>query len=83
MLADTWAQEPEIRALIEEWVLAYLMLAYSPLSDDEMERYLDFATSDSGKALWGAMNGAYEQVYMQTSREMGEAAAMHVSGMQL
>ncbi|TRW96312.1 hypothetical protein FNJ84_13620 [Paracoccus sp. M683] len=83
LLADTWSQEPEIRALIEEWVPAYLMLAYSPMNDQDLDRYLEFATSDSGKVLWTALGDAYEQVYTRTSREMGEAAALHISGRQL
>ncbi|MFV0301751.1 MAG: hypothetical protein ACK5IP_12900 [Paracoccus sp. (in: a-proteobacteria)] len=83
MLAQTWAQEPEIRTMIEEWLPAYLLLAYSPLSDEDLARYVDFGTSGAGRALWMALNDAYEEVYTRISREMGEAAALHISGRQL
>ncbi|WP_157935854.1 hypothetical protein [Paracoccus zhejiangensis] len=83
MLEETWAQEPDIRAMIEEWLPAYLMLAYSPLSDEDLARYVDFGTSEAGKGLWSAVNGAYEQVYTAISREMGAAAALHIAGRQL
>lgn len=83
ILEETWAQEPEIRAMIEEWLPAYLMLAYSPLSDAELARYVEFGTSAAGSALWAALNSAYEEVYSGISREMGEAAALHISGRQL
>ncbi|WP_299911079.1 hypothetical protein [uncultured Paracoccus sp.] len=83
MLEETWAQEPDIRAMIEEWLPAYLMLAYSPLSDEDLARYVEFATSDAGKGLWSAVNGAYEEVYTAISREMGAAAALHIAGRQL
>jgi hypothetical protein len=83
MLEETWAQEPEIRAMIEEWLPAYLMLAYSPLSDEDLAQYATFATSEAGKGLSAAVNGAYEQVYTAISREMGAAAALHIAGRQL
>lgn len=83
ILADAWAQEPEIRAETEGWMRAYLMLALSPLSDAEVEEYIAFAVSDAGQALSVAMFAGFDQLFAQTSREMGMAAARQLQGRDL
>lgn len=83
MLEDTWAQEPEIREETLGWMKAYLFLAYSPLSDAELERYITFAASPEGQALSKVMFAGFDALFVQTSREMGQAAALQLKGREL
>lgn len=75
MLAEAWAQQDEIAYEAEAWMQAFLMLAYAPLSDAEIETYIGFATSPEGQALADLMFAGFDAVFVQTSREMGLAAA--------
>jgi hypothetical protein len=83
MLRDTWRQEEEIRAQTTEWMESYLLLAYSPLSDADLDRYIVFAGSAGGKALSGLMFAGFDAVFRKTSYELGLAAAGQMRGRQL
>lgn len=83
MLADAWAQEAEIRAETLGWMEAYLMLAYSPLSDAELENYIRFAGSSEGQTLSALLFAGFDAVFRQTSRELGLAAAGQMQGRDL
>lgn len=83
ILAETWAQEGEIRSQTQEWIMAYLYLAYAPLTEDELGAFVRFATSDAGRALWSTQMSGFDHVYRTTSYDMGQAAALHISGRQL
>lgn len=83
MLADAWAQEPELRAETLGWMEAYLMLAYSPLSDRELRQYIDFAGSDEGQALSALLFAGFEGLFRQTSYDLGLAAAGEMQGQTL
>ena len=83
MLRDTWRQEEEIRAQTTEWMESYLLLAYSPLSDADLDRYIVFAGSAGGKALSGLMFAGFDAVFRKTSYELGLTAAGQMQGRQL
>lgn len=83
ILSETWAQEEDIRQQTHEWIEAFLYLAYSPLSDAELAAYTEFAGSDAGLSLSGALLAGFDALFAQTSREMGQAAAQRVAGQQL
>lgn len=80
MLADVWAQEPEIRAETEDWLMPYLALAYGPLSDEELAAYLRFCETGAGQALNTAFFAAFDQVFTEISRNLGRAAARQMIG---
>lgn len=80
LLAEAWGQEAQIEAEAEAWMQAFLMLAYSPLSDAEIEEYLAYATSPAGRALSDLLFAGFDAVFVQTSREMGLAAALRDDG---
>ena len=83
MLSETWAQELMIRAEALGWLEAYLYLAYSPLSDAELDQYIDFAASPSGQALADVLFAGFDAMFEQTSYEMGLAAAGQIQGHRL
>lgn len=83
IIADAWAEEPRLRADTESWIGAYLFLAYSRLSDAELDLYTAYAASDGGRALSRAMFAGFDRVFAQTSHDMGLAAAAELRGRQL
>lgn len=83
ILADAWSQEAEMRAATIGWMEAYLMLAYSPLGDDDLETYIAFAGSDAGQALSALLFAGFDALFWQTSRDLGLAAAGQMQGRDL
>jgi len=71
MLQQIYAQEPEIRESTETWLFAYLSLAYRPLSDAELEQYIDFSNSDAGHLLNRALFEGFDMMFNEVSRSLG------------
>ncbi|MCZ0961148.1 hypothetical protein [Paracoccus benzoatiresistens] len=83
IIRDAWAQEPQIRSDTRDWIGAYLFLAYSSLTDAELETYIAYAGSAEGQALSRLMFAGFDAVFTQTSHDMGLAAAAEIRGRQL
>jgi hypothetical protein len=79
VLADVWAQEPRIRADTEEWVYSFLLLAYEPASDADIEALIAFSESEAGRALNRAVFEAFDQRFEEISRALGLAAARYLT----
>ncbi|WP_102108464.1 DUF2059 domain-containing protein [Oceaniglobus roseus] len=80
VLADVWAQEPEIRADTIDWVYAYLALAYQPLKDASLVEYTELSESEPGQGMNQAIFGAFDEMYVTISRALGQAAAQFIAG---
>lgn len=80
ILKDVWMQEPAIRQDTEEWMFAYLALAYAPLSDDDLEAYIEFSSSAAGLALNAALFAGYDEVSINVSKALGLSAARLMRG---
>jgi len=74
ILGSLWEQEPEIRQNTIEWVYSYSLMAYQPLSDDELRSYIAFAESDAGRDLNAAMFAAFGDVFDDISFALGFAS---------
>ncbi|RJE80096.1 hypothetical protein [Paracoccus sp. JM45] len=83
MLSETWSQQDQIEADTRDWLQSFLMLAYSSLSDEQLDEYIAYAASPEGDALARALFAAYDEVFLQTSYDMGLAAALRLQGRQL
>ncbi len=83
ILADVWGQEPGVRADTEAWVYAYLLLAYAPLEDDDLEAYILLSETAEGQALNRALFAAFDAMFTGISRDLGLAAARFMQGEQL
>lgn len=75
IMADLWAQEPEIRSQTESWLRAYVTLAYGGLTLPEVEGYVTFSGSAAGQTLNRALFEAFNQTFDSTSYQMGLAVA--------
>lgn len=80
MIADVWAQEPEIRDDTREWVYGYLTLAYQPLTTADLETYIALTESEEGQELNDAIFAAFDQVYTKISFALGARAADFMQG---
>ena len=74
MLAEVWGQEPDIRKETTDWLYPFLALAYQPLSDAEVDSYIQFSQTDAGKKINAAIFVAFDGVMLQISTELGTAA---------
>ena len=83
MLSDVWSQEPQVRAETERWLYSYMALAYAPLSDADLEAYRVFSEGRAGQVMTAAMFAAFDETFVQISRELGRAAARQIQGQEL
>jgi len=74
ILSDVRGQEETVRTETREWLYAFLGLAYSPLSDEALQAYIDMTASPEGRALNRALFAAYDVMFTQMSQDLGAAA---------
>ncbi len=80
VLTDVWSQEPEIRVNTTEWVYSFLMLAYQPLSDADLDAYIAFSETEAGQDLNDAMFQAFDGMFEDISRALGLGSAKFMTG---
>lgn len=83
ILADVWAQEAETREDTLEWLNAFLLLAYEPLSDDELEAYITLSETAQGRVLNRALFSGFNAMYDEISYALGLAAARQMQQQEL
>lgn len=75
MLATILEGRDDIRADTSDWLFGFLMLAYSPLSEAEMDENITFSQSDAGVALNAALFQGFDALYNGISYDLGVAVA--------
>lgn len=80
MLADLWAQEPQIRDETVIWLYPYLAMSYDTLSDAELQAYIDFSRSAAGQKLNRALFAAFDRMLSAQAYDLGVAVARHLQG---
>jgi len=83
ILRDVRAQEPRVREDSEAWLGAYLLTAYAPLAEDEIEAYIALWRTTEGRALNRALFAAFDGIYEELSYLTGRALAEHMRGQDL
>lgn len=83
VLAEVWSQEEAIRAETDIWVNAYLTMAYAPLSEADLGRYIEFTRRPDVRIVNRAMSEAYGKVFTSVSRQLGRAAGAVLAGQNL
>lgn len=81
--AEAWAQEPEIRDNITQWVQAMLYLAYGPLDDSEVEDLITYVGSREAVALADVLGAAFDGIFARIAYETGVMTAGQLSGADL
>lgn len=80
MLSEVWAQEPEVRQQTVEWLFSFQLTAYADVSDADMEAYIAFSDTPTGRAVNGALFAAFDEMLATMSYDLGAAAAIFVAG---
>jgi len=80
ILNDVWAMEPEIRKSTRDWVYSYLLMAYGPLSDEDLQAYIDLSKSPAGQAMNQALFVAFDVMFVDISRALGLSVARYMVG---
>ena len=75
ILPLVWSQEEAIRADVTDWIESYFLMAYHPLTDEELQDYVDYAASPLGDAFNRMMFGAFDEVFVSMSRRVGTSLA--------
>lgn len=75
ILLDVRASEPRVRADTTEWVYSFLLMAYAPASDADIEALIGFAETEAGQDLNAALFTTFDALFEDVSRELGLAAA--------
>ncbi len=83
ILSDVWDQETDIRANTSQWVYSFLLLAYDPVTDADIESYIAFSQSEAGKQLNDTLFVAFDQMFNDISYDLGREAARMMSGSEL
>ncbi len=83
ILAQVWAQEAAIRASTTDWLETFLYLAYGPLSDADLEAYIDFSRSPAGQQMTAGLFAAFDPMFDDVSRALGLGAARYLAGDEL
>ncbi len=83
ILNDVYDQEPEIRENTSEWVYSFLLLAYDPISDDDIKAYTAFSSTDAGAVLNGALFEAFDDMFDAISFALGRESARVMAGQDL
>lgn len=71
MTSDIWSQEEETRADIRGWLFGFLLMAYGPLSDEDLDAYIVFSQTGAGQALNAALFDGFDGTYLEISHALG------------
>lgn len=75
IIADVYETEPETRVDTREWVYGFLLMAYRPMSDADLQAYVDLSNTDAGRALNRALFAGFDRMYGDISYALGLAIA--------
>jgi uncharacterized protein YukE len=78
-----WAQETSIRMEVEDWSESYFLLAYAPLSEEELQTYIDYVSTPLGQAFNRALFQAFDTVFSDISKSVGRALGRRLNAEEL
>ena len=82
-LQDVWSQEGEIRQNTEEWVYSFLLMAYDPLPDEDLEALITFSRTEAGQDMNNALMIAFNGMFDDISRALGLASSRMMTSQEL
>jgi hypothetical protein len=83
ILADVAADLDEITEDTTAWLYGYMLLAYHPLPDEDLEAYIAFSNTPAGQALNRALFAGFGRAYEDISYALGRAAALNMAAEEL
>jgi hypothetical protein len=83
VLADIALQETQIRADTTQWLYAFMLLAYGPAEDADIEALIAFSETEPGQDLNRAIFVAFDEVFTDISRDLGRTSARYMTTQEL
>ena len=83
MLADVAAQQEEITEDTTGWLYGYMLMAYSPLTDAELQAYIDFSRTQAGQAINRGLFEGFGAAYAEISYGLGRALSLNMTAQEL
>lgn len=83
ILKDVAGDMEEITEDTTSWLYGFFLLAYHPLSDEELDRYIAFSASPAGVALNRALFEGFGASYEDISYALGRAVALNMTAEEL
>ncbi len=83
ILADVWMQEEGIREDTKNWLGAFLLMAYQPLTEQDLDTYIALYQSEEGRDLNRIMFETFNQMYDEISYLLGLAIAQRMQSEKL
>lgn len=80
MLNEVWAGEAKAREETVVWLFPFLTMAYQPLSDAELQAYIDFSDTPAGRKVNAAMFAAFDKMFDTISEQLGRTVARQMKG---
>jgi len=79
MLRDVWAQEEATRKDTQDWLMSFLVMAYTPMNEDALDTYAALFRTDEGRALNRALFQSFNRMYDELSYLLGRAVAVQLT----
>lgn len=83
ILEDVLSERDAITDDTTNWLGAFLSLAYSPLTMEELTAYADFSETKAGKALNNGFFAGFDPLYEDISYALGQAMARNMAAEEL
>ena len=83
ILEDVLAERDAIELDTASWLGAFMSLAYSPLTLQELTLYADFAVTPAGSALNAGLFAGFDPLYEGISYALGQAMARNMAAQEL
>jgi Uncharacterized protein conserved in bacteria (DUF2059) len=80
VISDAWGQEDATRADLSTWLYSFLGLAYAPLTEAELQSYVEFWESPAGQRLNTALFAAFDEAFRTVSYDLGHAVGTAMLG---
>ena len=71
IIQEVWSKYDAIETDNEEWLFGLLLMAYRPLADGELDRYIAFFETPEGRQLNTALFDGFDEVLHVTSYALG------------
>ncbi|MEM9855124.1 MAG: hypothetical protein AAF841_11830 [Pseudomonadota bacterium] len=74
LIAELWSGDEAVEADVRDWLFAYLMTAYAPLSEQDLAAYISFSETEPGAELNSAIMEGFGILFAEISFDLGAAA---------
>lgn len=83
LLADVSADLDQVTEDTRAWLYAYMLLAYHPLQEADLARYIDFAQTEAGRAVNRGLFKGFGAAYEDISYALGRTVALNMTAEEL